>query len=238
MVGAILDHLMASKSAPREVALIRKAIKKFFAQPMDGVDGNPSIGSCKCGVYAFFDYDGEPIYVGQTVEALSGRVGRHLTGRRSDAVAKFVLDPFEVLEIEVWPMPDAVGLPKAEKKALVDRAEYTVFKKAIRESKFGAVLNEAEIKEHVPIALPTSYRGRIIPDELFEDRNHPDIRLARRAATVASLARLISEREVKRPLRNTLLVQCRRIEWLARTRLDDFSDPEDMVDDEDGDGDD
>lgn len=54
-------------------------------------------------MYAFFDYDGEPIYVGQTIEVLRGRVGRHLTGRRLDAVGKFVLDPFEVLELEVWP---------------------------------------------------------------------------------------------------------------------------------------
>lgn len=43
--------------------------------------------SSSCGVYAFYDYDGEPIYVGQTKEGLRTRVGRHLTGQRSDAVA-------------------------------------------------------------------------------------------------------------------------------------------------------
>ncbi|MDE3051298.1 MAG: GIY-YIG nuclease family protein, partial [Nitrospirota bacterium] len=54
-------------------------------------------------MYAFYDYDGEPIYVGQTEEKLSGRVSRHLTNQRTDAVAMNVLDPFEVAYIEVWP---------------------------------------------------------------------------------------------------------------------------------------
>ena len=57
------------------------------------------------GVYAFFDYDGEPIYVGQTNEMLRTRIRRHLTNQRTDDVAMSVLDPFEVLEIEVWPLP-------------------------------------------------------------------------------------------------------------------------------------
>src|SRR5882672_9366857 len=100
---------MGKKDPPAEVAQIRKEIIAFFKQEDDQ---GRRIGRAKCGVYAFFDYDGEPIYVGQTVEGLSARVGRHLTGRRSDAVAKFVLDPFEVLEIEVWPLFDLQTLPK------------------------------------------------------------------------------------------------------------------------------
>jgi len=204
---------------PREVALIRAEIRAFMSQPLGGIDDNPSIGSSKCGVYAFFDYDGEPIYVGQTVEGLSGRVSRHLTGRRSDAVAKFVLDPFEVLDIEVWPMPDAARLPASDRKGLLARVEYAVFARALTQSRFGAVLNEGAIPETAPIELPTSYRGRIIPDELIEDRRHPDLRIARRALTIASLARLISERQVRLPIRETLRVQCRRLEALAGQRL-------------------
>jgi hypothetical protein len=46
------------------------------------------------GAYAFYDYDGEPIYVGQTNERLSGRIGRHLTNQRTDVVAMRILDPF------------------------------------------------------------------------------------------------------------------------------------------------
>jgi len=44
----------------------------------------------------------------------------------------------------------------------------------------------------------------------------------RRAATIASLARRISERSVKRGLRTTLLTQAKRLERLAEARLKDF----------------
>lgn len=208
------------KEPPAEVAKIRQEIKAFF----DTLDPEGrKIGSSKCGVYAFFDYDGEPIYVGQTIESLRGRVGRHLTGRRSDAVAKFVLDPFEVLDIEVWPLFELDDSPTAEKREATDRLEYAVFQKCLSESQFGAVLNEGAIPEGDAIDLPDSYRARIIPDDLYEDRAHPDIRVARRAMTIASLARLISERRVGTELRTTLLVQSQRLESLARQRHEDFT---------------
>ncbi len=212
---------MSPKDPPAEVKKIRGEITRFFRQ-IDRVGRR--IGSAKCGVYAFYDYDGEPIYVGQTVESLSGRVGRHLTGRRSDAVAKFVLDPFEVLEIEVWPMFTAEKLSKDERKAEVDAAEFTVFEQARAASRFGAVLNEKAMVPAEKITLPSSFRGRIVPDDLYQDRRHPDIRLARRAQTSASLARLISERVPSKGLRLTLLVQAQRVEALAARRLADFAD--------------
>ena len=53
---------------------------------------NQKIGNFRYGVYAFFDYDGEPIYVGQTNEQLRVRIRRHLTNQRTDAVAMKVLD--------------------------------------------------------------------------------------------------------------------------------------------------
>ena len=205
------------KSPPSEVGQIRAKIRTFFDT---NAPAGQKIGVSSCAVYAFFDYDQEPIYVGQTVELLRGRVGRHLTGRRSDAVAKFVLDPFEVLEIEVWPLWD---VPPADKKALADRLEYAVFQKCLAESAFGAVLNEGAIKATDPIDLPQSYRSRIIPDALYEERKHPDVRLARRATTIASLARLISERKIDKGLRATLLVQAKRLEHLADTRFADFA---------------
>jgi hypothetical protein len=206
-----------AKEPPSEVRYIREAIREFFNS--EDKQGR-RIGSSKCGVYAFYDYDGEPIYVGQTVENLGGRVGRHLTGRRSDAVAKFVLDPFEVLEIEVWPMFYAENLGAQERKDIVNAAEYTVFQKVLGESEFGAVLNEEPPPESDEIELPSSYRGRIIPDALYEERKHPDVRLARRAQTIASLARLISERQVAEGIRRTLHVQAERLELLARRRLE------------------
>jgi hypothetical protein len=211
---------------PTEVTLIRKEIEAFFKTL--AADGK-RIGGHKWAVYAFYDYDGEPIYVGQTYEALGGRIGRHLTNQRTDAVAMNVLDPFEVAEIKVWPL-DLSKLSKKQQRNYLDRAEYTLFQKVIRESKLGAVLNEKPPKQTEVVELPQSYSRRIIPESIYPHRKHPDVRIARRAATIASLARRISERSVKRGLRNTLLTQAKRLERLAQTRVNDF--PE-GVEDED-----
>lgn len=209
-----------AKAPPGEVAKIRKAIRAFFDQ-VDPVSGR-KIGSAKCGIYAFYDYEDEPIYVGRSIESLRSRVGRHLTGRRSDAVGKFVLDPFEVLSIEVWPMFDAEKLKGDKKKSAVNAAEYRVFKKVLKKSRFGAVLNEGDIpKPHAKVSLPRSWKGKIIPGDLYGERSHPDVRLARRAQTFANLARLISERAVSDNIRRTLFVQAQRLEYLARHRLEE-----------------
>ena len=92
-----------------EVTALYAGIKRI----MDTDYGNGrKVGSCKYGVYLFYDYEGEPIYVGRTVERLRGRIGRHLTNQRTDAVAMSVLDPFEVAEIEMWPFWDLAGRDK------------------------------------------------------------------------------------------------------------------------------
>ena len=203
---------------PADVSAIRKEIEAFFKSLAE--DGQ-RIGRQQWGIYAFFDYDGEPIYVGQTYEGLGSRIGRHLTNQRTDAVAMNVLDPFEVCEIRVWPL-NVSAIPEEERRDYLDRAEFTVFQKVIAESKIGAILNEKPPRQTQVIELPKSYGRRIIPADIFPERQHPDIRLARRAATIASLDRRISERSVKRGLRTTLLVQAKRLERLAEARLNDF----------------
>lgn len=218
---------------PKDVGSIRAEIRKYF-RALD--ENGRRIGSSKHGVYVFYDYDEEPIYVGQTVEKLSARISRHLTNQRTDAVAMNVLDPFEVAYIEVWPLDELVkGLTNQETRALLDRAEYTVFQKVLRESVLGAVLNEKEMVPTHEIELPKSYRQRIIPDAVYEQRRHPDVRIARRATTIANLARVISERDVSKGLRRTLLTQARRLERLAAQRIAelgidaDFRKPKDKV---------
>src|SRR5690606_27515925 len=110
-------------------------------------DKGRRIGSATHGVYAFYDYDREPIYVGQTTEKLSGRIGRHLNNQRTDAVAMNVLDPFEVAEIEVWPLDDLVAAraPDVSVGEVLDQADYTVFQRVLAASRLGAVLNEKDI---------------------------------------------------------------------------------------------
>ncbi len=211
------------QSSPQDVRDIQKEIKKFY--DIEDPQGR-KIGNALCGIYAFYDYEDEPIYVGQTVERIRERVGRHLTGRRSDAVAKFVLDPVEVAQVEVWPFFD-ISLKTTEKKRmaklLMDRAEYTVFQKLLQKSAIGAILNEEDIRPTEPIELPKSYRAKIIPAHIYAREQHPDIRIARRASTIASLARLISERNVSLGLRQTLLTQAKRLERLTDRRLNELA---------------
>ena len=133
-----------------------------------------------------------------------------------------VLDPFEVAEIRVWPL-DLGHLADAEIKAELDRAEYTLFVKVIAESSFKAVLNEKPPRKTELITLPPVYARRIIPGDIFPQRKHPDVRIARRASTIAALARVISERKVTKWLRTTLLTQARRLERLAAQRLAEFA---------------
>ena len=133
-----------------------------------------------------------------------------------------VLDPFEVAEIEVWPIQQDT-IPDAAPEQYLNAVEYTVLQKVLKESKLGAVLNEKDIPKARRVKLPRSYRGRIIPEALYEVRRHPDTRIARRASTIATLARIISERDVSKGLRRTLQTQARRLERLASERLGEVS---------------
>ena len=205
---------------PRETEEVQ-ALYAGVARLMNSLDDDGrKIGDCKHGVYLFYDYDGEPIYVGQTRESLRGRIRRHLTNQRTDAVAMRVLDPFEVAEIEIWPFWHLAGKDTNEAKDTLNRAEYKVYQRAIEASAFSAILNEAEIAQEDPVELPPSMRGAILPKAERKSREHPDIRLARRARTIAELARIISERKVTPGIRQTLWTQAVRLEHLARTRLD------------------
>ena len=143
---------------PPEVTELYAGVDRVLALPTS--DGRAA-GACKYGVYLFIDYDGEPIYVGQTTEQLRTRIRRHLTNQRTDAVAMRVLDPFEVAEIEMWPFWDLHGTDKAEIKRTLNDAEYTVFLRAEKASRFDAVLNEGEIRGTRLIELPESVRGRL-----------------------------------------------------------------------------
>jgi hypothetical protein len=222
-LGPIADDVA---EPPVETKELRKGLRAVMdTRIYDGVRKEEvKVGAYKFGVYAFYDFDGEPIYVGQTRERLSGRVGRHLTNQRTDAVAMSVLDPFEVCDVEVWPLPRLEGRPVNDERVVstLNAVEAAVYLKLLEASKFGAVLNEKVPVSSMQIDPPPSVRGRIVSAAIMEIRSHPDIRLARRAATLARLAQIISERKVAAGLRRVLLVQARRLESLAARRLEPF----------------
>lgn len=175
------------------------------------------LGSC-IGVYAFYDYDGEPIYVGQTHESFASRVGRHLTGQRTDTLAYRILDPFEVAELELYPAESLRTDP--EKKKKLDALEYSVYLRAIAHSKYRAILNEKIPPVSQPVPVPTPQRFNLIPPDMRDDREHPDVRIARRAETLARVAAVAHERgEVSAGLRRVILIQSVRLADLAAARL-------------------
>lgn len=202
---------------------IRSVITQLEAFLRVKDDEGRVVCACNCGVYAFYDYDGEPIYVGQTYEALRTRIRRHLTNQRTDAVAMHVLDPVEVATVEVWPFWEAQNASKAEKRRILAKAEYAVFRKLSEAAKVSRLLNEKIPVPTEEIDLPPSFSAEIVPDEVRERLGHADERIARRAGTMADLARVIKERDVSIGLRQTLLTQAERLKHLAWRRLDEVS---------------
>ena len=213
---------------PFETEDLRKNLDAFLnASFVDEITGQSSkVGNYKWGVYAFFDYDKEPIYVGQTNEMLRTRIRRHLTNQRTDAVAMSVLDPSEVYEIQVWPLPQfqkiggkSPGFKEA--KAHLDALERFVYEKALAESKFKSVLNEKNPPQaSVALKEPKSHRACVVSKNVHDIRSHPDSRIARRALVIGRLAQVIAERKVQGGLRRTLLTQAKRLEWLAMRRYE------------------
>ncbi len=206
-----------------EASSLRDGLRIFLDQPVNDPRAPKvkTLGAYKYGVYAFFDYDGEPIYVGQTHEKVSTRIRRHLTNQRTDAVAMSVLDPYEVYSVAVWPCPQFQEgkQDKAAAREYMDALEATVYGDLLKASKFKAVLNEKIPHSRKKVALPKPIKAVIVSDEIKELRRHPDTRLARRAATIARLAQVINERKVQPGLRRTLKIQVERLLWLAEQRL-------------------
>ena len=233
--GPVTDPI-STTNPPQETVELRSGLARFLNQPLSNFRSefpltkggkSISVGAVKWGVYAFFDYDGEPIYVGQTRESLGSRIGRHLTNQRTDAVAMSVLDPFEVLEVRVWPLPeyqDVKGDPKrvdAARSAAdhLNRLERTVFASLVLESSFGRILNEKDPPLVDSCELPSVIQGIIVPDEVRSLREHPDVRIARRAQTIARLAQIIAGRDIKEGLRRSLATQAQRMAFLANARF-------------------
>jgi hypothetical protein len=208
---------------PFETEDLRKNLAAFldseFHDPI--TNKKVKVGNFKWGVYAFFDYDKEPIYIGQTNEMLRTRIRRHLTNQRTDAVAMAVLDPFEVYEIEVWPLPQFQNTSGKDKnaKAHLDALEDLIYQRELKASTFRAVLNEKDPPAPImTVNAPPSFRQCVVSDEVYAIRAHPDFRIARRALIIARLAQVISERKVQGGLRRVLLTQAKRLQWLADRR--------------------
>ena len=227
---------------PFETEDLRRLLTTFLDRPFRQEDGRTvRVGNYRWGVYAFFDYDGEPIYVGQTNEKLRTRIRRHLTNQRTDAVAMSVLDPFEVHDIEVWPLPQFEGVSgkDVQARAHLNALERLITEQAVAGSTFKAILNEKDPPPGAGVVeAPPSLRGSIVSERVYQLRSHPDFRIARRALIISRLAQVISERKVQGGLRRVLQTQARRLEWLAERRYEALGGAASVQVEEDGDSED
>ena len=198
-----------------DVAEVRAALSRY----LDQTDAEGRVlGDAQRGVYVFYDYDGEPLYVGQTVERVRTRIRRHLTNQRTDAITMGVLDPSDVAYVEVWPFYR--DMTKDEAARVMSSAEYTVYRHVTENSAARAVLNEKDIPETPLIELPKSIKGRVVPLEMYLSRRHPDLCIERKARAVLALVEVIKGRAVSAGLRRTLHTQVRILERLCGARVD------------------
>jgi GIY-YIG catalytic domain len=233
----VTGNALGTHKPPQETVDLRRGLSEFVNQPLSNFRNDApvnksgksiTVGAVKWGVYAFFDYDGEPIYVGQSRESVGGRIGRHLTNQRTDAVAMSVLDPFEVMSVKIWPLPEYQGVKGDPKKVEaasraadhLNRLERSVFAELVKGSVFKRILNEKDPPLVGPCDLPASIDGVIVPEEVRALREHPDVRIARRAQTIARLAQIIAGRDVKAGLRRALATQADRMALLANARFE------------------
>jgi hypothetical protein len=68
----------------------------------------------KIGVYILCDLDGVPIYVGQSVDGIRARVGRHLTSARSDIIANRQIDVWEIAWVWAYPVSNRAEIGPLE----------------------------------------------------------------------------------------------------------------------------
>lgn len=145
---------------------------------------------------------------------------RELLSEALDTLAYRILDPFEVAEMELYPVEHLRQVLVKDRRAQVDAVEYSAYVHAIRSSKYKAILNEKIPPISSLVELPASCRFNLVPDDMREDREHPDVRIARRAETLARVAAVAHERgEVSAGLRRVIVIQAVRLADLAAARL-------------------
>src|SRR5205823_2239664 len=104
-----------------------------------------------------------------------------LTGHRSDAVAKNILDPFEVRRVRVYPIVEYQSTHGKDVDACahLNALEYAVFQDLREKARFKAVLNEKMPPTPKPgneVSVPECLEAENATPEIIELRGHVDIR--------------------------------------------------------------
>ena len=124
--------------------------------------------SDEIGVYALCDLDGQPIYVGQSVDGIRSRVRRHLTSARSDVIANRQVDVWEIAYVMAWPV-QSLGQVKS-----LEGAIFTHF-----DAQQALMNGKIEPEPQVPVLWPDHQRVQVIEESERLQRLDPAQRLPR-----------------------------------------------------------
>ena len=120
------------------------------------------------GVYALCDLDGQPIYVGQSVDGIRSRVRRHLTSARSDVIANRQVDVWEIAYVLAWPVQEVAQVKPLE------GAIFTHF-----DAQQALMNGKIEPSPDTPVTWPEQQKIQVIEEAERQQRLEPAQRLPR-----------------------------------------------------------
>jgi len=162
------------------------------------------------GVYALCDLDKIPIYVGQSTDAISNRVRRHLTSARSDVIANRQIDVWEIAFVWAWPVSDTAQMD------LLERHLFNIFNSASPLVNGKALLDPGSL----PFDVPAKVQVQVMPDDLIIARRDATLRFPRQIQHFNQLVDYILNTQDKPHLRRALEVYYNRLTRYYRVFLD------------------
>ncbi len=162
------------------------------------------------GVYVLCDLDETPIYVGQSVKGIRGRVSRHLTSARSDVIANRQIDVWEIAYVKAWPVKKLADIPHLE--AVLFKAFDR--QKALMNGSIPALARKAPGK--IP---PPAQTVQVMSDDDIKVRRDPTLRLPRQIEHIGRLVDHILSVKDTAQLRRSLAAHFERLDAYRKAFL-------------------
>ncbi|TKT73884.1 GIY-YIG nuclease family protein [Afipia massiliensis] len=155
------------------------------------------------GVYVLCDLDEVPIYVGQSIKGIRGRVSRHLTSARSDVIANRQIDVWEIAYVKAWPVKRLADIPHLEARLFKTFDK----RKALMN---GSIPN---LSRKVPQKIPSPAQTiQVMSDEDIKVRRDPMLRLPRQIEHIGRLVDHILSVKDSAQLRRSLAAHFERLD--------------------------
>ncbi len=123
------------------------------------------------GVYLLCDLDDVPIYAGQSLDSIRGRVSRHLTSARSDIIANRQIDIWEVAWVRAYVVTERENISPLES------ALFHFYNK-----KNSLVNGKVPPELQAPVLIPEPTQiVQVMSDEEILEKRDPALRLPRQA---------------------------------------------------------